>query len=389
MSSKTLNTRHSGSDHGRSILTPRSEVGAGNATPSTISLEGTPENGEDGKGRARSFSPSPPPLPSAPGPLSSMESTPEQEESTPDHSKPIFNMASQQDGQSIHITFNYPSGHRGPFEVKMDFASLLGLAIPGASSSMRSVRPPYQQYASATDASTQQLTNGGQVIIQAQGKGFHSLAPELRNRVYRLLFVKKQPVQLHAGRNFSRSSQFLCFQRQVHQEGASVLYGENMFVFDRSPHRIGRWFDDYIPETGYGHVEECLRVIGHHNISLLKDVTFIFTDAAKFTTPELDPEDRRFVNDAQLQRCLKRLGKYGKLDTITLNFDGKRMVTRTDRDFLGALTTIMANEVHLKGSFDTKIKAEILDFMVFPGSAGPLMSAWNKPWESRFGGRSR
>lgn len=386
MSSKTLNTRHTGSDHGRSILTPRSQGSAANATPSTVSLDGTPENGDAGKGRARSLSPSPPPLPIAPGVLSSKESTPEQEDCVTDYSKPIFDMTSQQDGRSIHMTFNYPPGHRGPFEVKMDLASLLGHPVPGVSSSTRLVGPPYQQYVSASE---QQLTSGGQAIIQSPGKGFHSLPPELRNRIYRLLFVKRQPVQLHAGRNLARSSQFLCFQRQVCQEGASVLYGENKFVFDRSPHRIGRWFDDYIPETAYGHVEECLRVIGHHNISLLKDVTFIFTDAAKFTTPELDPEDRRFVNDAQLQRCLKRLGKFGKLDTITLNFDGKRMVTRTDRDFLDALTTIMAKEVHLKGSFDTKIKAEILDFMVFPGSAGPLMSAWNKPWESRFGGRSR
>lgn len=274
------------------------------------------------------------------------------------------------------MTLNYPSGHKGSFEVKMDLASLLGLAVPGVPSSAQRVQPPYQEYSSG---SSRTPVAGRRTIFQPRGDGFRILPPELRNRIYNLLFVKEEPVHLHAGYDFSRSGQFLSVQRQVRQEGASVLYGENQFIFSRSSYGLGCWFDDHVPETGYGHVRRCFDAIGDHNISLLKDVIFILSDAPKATTPYLDVDERRFVNDAQLRGCLKRLGKHGKLDTISIQFDGKRMVTRSDVDFLTALTSIMAKYVSLQGNLDWKIKREICGFMLFPGSEGPVMRAWNKP----------
>lgn len=126
-------------------------------------------------------------------------------------------------------------------------------------------------------------------------------------------------------------------------------------------------------------MRRCFEAIGDHNISLLRDVTFVLCDALTATTPYLDADERRFVNDAQLRGCLKRLGKHGKLDTITIHFDGKRMVMRSDVDFLTALTSIMAKDVNLTGNLDPKIKREIYGFMLFPGSEGPVMRAWNKP----------
>lgn len=385
-----MHNRPSVGDHFLSDLAPEGRDSSSNATPPSLSLEHTPEVVEDEGARLHDSSLSPPPQPPAPARISWKEPTPEKEDKEVDHLRPIFNLTSSQAAQSLHMSFNYPSGHQGPFQVKIDLASLLGLVTSGDSSSLRGIQSPYQQYASASDSTQQQLTKGGQVVFESPSKGFHSLPPELRNRIYRMLFVKKQPVHLHAGYNLSRSSQFLSYQRQVYQEGASILYGLNKFVFTRSGYRVGRWFDSSISETGYSHIEECLRAIGHNNISLMQHVTFVFTDACRGTTPELTIESRRFVNDPNLERCLRRLGKYAKnLKTLTVNFQGKRMVTRTDKVFLDALATVMAKKVEIKGNLDPKIEREVKDFLIFPGSSGPWMKVWNKPWEMAFGRRCR
>jgi len=322
-----------------------------------------------------------PPQPAALGRIFSKESTPEEKYNPLDPTRPIFNITSStQAAQSLNMTFNYPSGHQGSFKLRMDLGSLLGLAAPGGPSSLPSIKPPYQQYAPAVSSTRRQIINSRRIIIQSPSKGFHILPPELRNRVYRMLFVKKQPVQLHAGRDLSRSSQFLSYQRQVHQEGVGILYGLNRFVFTRSAYHVGRWFDPVISATGYSHVEECLRTIGRHNTSLLKHVTFVFTDVSKNTNPDITIDERRFVNDKTLHRCLRWLGKYSKLDTLTVDFQGTRMVMRSDIYFLDALTTIVAKELHIKGSLDPKIEYEVEDYMTFPGKSEPLMRAWNKPW---------
>lgn len=383
VSSESLHERPSGEGHDLSNLASESQDPSSNS-------EHTSEVVGDEKARLRGLSPSPPPQPPAPARISWKEPTPEKEDKEVDHSRPIFNLSSSQAAQSLHMSFNYPSGHEGPFQVKIDLASLLGLVNSGDSSSLRAIQSPYQQYASAPDSIQQQLTKGGQIVFESPRLGFHSLPPELRNRIYRMLFVKKQPVQLHSGYNLSRSSQFLSYQRQVYQEGASILYGLNKFVFTRSSYRVGRWFDSTISETGYSHVEECLRAIGHNNLSLMRHVAFVFTDACRITTPELTLETRRFVNDPDLERCLRRLGKYAKnLKTLSVNFQGKRTVARTDKVFLDALTTIMAEKVEIRGNLDTKIEKEVKDFLIFPGSSGPWMKVWNKPWEKAFGRRCR
>jgi len=385
-----VNTSLSNKGYDPSALVPDSRDSFAIDTPGTSSSQINSEVVDEENARPRDFSSSPPPRPAAPACISSKEPTPKKTYEALDHNRPIFDItSSSQAVQSLHMTFNYPSGHQGPFELKMDLATLLGLVTPGGPSSSRSIQPPYQQYASAMDTSQQQLTKGRQIVIQSPGKGFHSLPPELRNRVYRMLFVKNRPVQLHAGWNLSRSSQFLSYQRQVHQEGASILYGSNYFVFTRSAYRVGRWFASKISETGYSHIEKCLRTIGHHNISLMRDVTFVLTDASKATNPNLTNDQRRFVNDTTLHRCFRLLGKHGNLDTFTVDFQGKRMVMRSDIVFLDALTTIKAKEVHIKGSLDPKIEWEVDDFLTYPGKSEPLMRAWNKPWEKAFGPRCR
>lgn len=63
---------------------------------------------------------------------------------------------------------------------------------------------------------------------------FCSLPAEIRNKIYRLLFVGlNNLIELEESRS-ARSAQFLRTCRQVHSEGMSILYGENTFEVEIS-----------------------------------------------------------------------------------------------------------------------------------------------------------
>ncbi|KAI9878293.1 MAG: hypothetical protein M1830_001350 [Pleopsidium flavum] len=360
----------------RRILTPRTRRFASDVTPSNNSLEEDPGSASGPMGRHRFSSPSPPPMSPQDAALSSIDLTPEQEDPMIDHFKPIFQMGFQP--SKLQLTFNCPPGQQGPFIVNLDLGSLLGIAAAQTSSSMGTVKPPYQQFASSNDFP-------GTIM----GKGFASLPPELRNRVYRLLLVRNKPVQFQVKRNNSRTAVFLRTSRQIYQEGRSILYGENQFVFSRVSDRTGAWFVPSRKEIGYTDMERFFRAIGPYNTSMLKNITINLSDALSPVTPELDPEDRRFVNDESLQRVLKIMGKHSKLKTIRLDFGGKRMVMRADTEFLDALTSFMAENVEIEGKIDAKIEKEVLLFMEYPGPLEPTLRSWNKGWQPRFGGRCR
>ena len=160
-------------------------------------------------------------------------------------------------------------------------------------------------------------------------------------------------------------------------------------MFSRVSDRTGPWFAPYREEVGYKDMERFFRAIGSYNISLLKDITLHLSDALPIITQDLEPEERRFVNEESLQRVLKMLGKHGKLESIQLTLAGKRMVTKADKDFLDALTSFMAKNVKIAGKVDAKIKKEVLLFMRSPGPYEPMIRSWCKPWEPAFGGKCR
>lgn len=85
--------------------------------------------------------------------------------------------------------------------------------------------------------------------------------------------------------------------------------------------------------------------IGTLNLSKLRYVSFQFVDAAPSTTPHLEDEERRFVNDPVLHHVLKLLGSSAQLSKIAFTFLGRRQLTRTDVSFLQALSSIKAEEV--------------------------------------------
>ncbi|KAI9878294.1 MAG: hypothetical protein M1830_001351 [Pleopsidium flavum] len=383
-----LNSRRTSAEGPSNLLTPtRNRRSVGSLDRSITIIEDASEQYNEYQGRPRSPSPFPPPLPRQPAALSGTNDASLEDEQFIDHSKPIFEMNSESGGTYLQLTFNCPPGQRAPFVVRLDLGSLLGIANAQASSVLGSGQTPFQRYTTAAGVpkTSQRL---GQHLLSTSGKGFHSLPPELRNRVYRLLFVR-QAVRFQFGGDNSRSSSFLRCSRQIYQEGRSVLYSANKFIFDRCSDRIGHYYDKYRPEVGYSDVEQFIRDIGQFNLSLIKEVNFNLTDADPKEIPELGVEPRRFVNNAALQRVLVLFGKYGKLDNLKIDFAGKRMVTKADKEFLEALTTVMAKEVKLVSKIDCKLEMEITYYMVFPGPSEPWIPSWNKPWESKYGRGSR
>ncbi|KAK0624135.1 hypothetical protein B0T14DRAFT_583360 [Immersiella caudata] len=59
---------------------------------------------------------------------------------------------------------------------------------------------------------------------------FLSFPPEIRNMIYRLLFICR--LRIIPADRYKLGSQLLCPKRQVHNEGMSILYGDNTFQFD-------------------------------------------------------------------------------------------------------------------------------------------------------------
>ncbi|KAI9739102.1 MAG: hypothetical protein M1834_007315 [Cirrosporium novae-zelandiae] len=180
--------------------------------------------------------------------------------------------------------------------------------------------------------------------------GFLSLPSELRNKVYRLLMAggKGTKVDFGRGTNFSRSSAFLATCKQIHEEGRTILYGENHFHLERCARRRGNYWDNNWTEVGWADVYRFLGDIDNCNIGLLRSITLHFEDASISDTPGLFADDRRFVNDNHLFSLLILLGKYGKsLKTVNMRFHGKRTVAATDHKFLQALTTVKAEKVFI------------------------------------------
>lgn len=144
-----------------------------------------------------------------------------------------------------------------------------------------------------------------------------------------------------------RSSQFLRTCKLVHNEGCSILYGENTFLFNRHFNTRGPFWESIPKEIGYQDVLQFLKMIGAENLQYLRDIKFVFDDALPRDTPYLDMqahEKRRYLNDEYLINCLRIL-RHAKLRKLLLRFIGRRSVLKTDIKFLGYLEQIKADEV--------------------------------------------
>ncbi|KAF2477807.1 uncharacterized protein BDR25DRAFT_207126 [Lindgomyces ingoldianus] len=288
--------------------------------------EGNPTQSRRTRKRKRTPSPSPPPL----DPII-YDEPPDQ--LSDDESVGMFHH--HPSTAPITLQFNVPLGFHGPLLVKLDRSLLVAPHSAAYNMEPRSTRRKLDTATPECQASSP----------EERRVGFTNLPPELRNKVYRLLFV--QDGEFHFGKpdNFCRSAALLRTCKLVHGEACSVLYGENKFVFDRNRHVRGPFWEPVQKEIGYKDVRQFLKMIGPENLAYLRDIKLILEDATPASTPYLHShEERRYLNDDHLIDCLRVL-RLAKLRKLFLNFLGRRMLVRTDVKFLGYLEQIKADEV--------------------------------------------
>ena len=273
--------------------------------------------------------------PSPPSPhLDPIEYRPQLEELTDDEmSRAVSRRAPKQ--PSITLRFDVPLGYHGPLLVKLP-SNLLKLE-DDTSRTMRQSKKHRLEPAPA-DA------------VQERHKGFTDLPPELRNKIYRLVFKRDDSFQIPAckpwgDRSLCQSGQFLSTCKMVHNEGCSILYGENSFAFERHEDTRSHFYEHEAKEVGYQDALRFLQMIGAENLQYLRELKIIFTDARPSNTPLLHTiEDRRYMTDNILISFLRVL-RHAKLRKISLAFSGRRKLQPTDDKFLRYLEQIKVDEL--------------------------------------------
>lgn len=235
----------------------------------------------------------------------------------------------------VELTFNVPLGFHGPLVVKLDKA-----LMANGDGAARDLQPKKAKRSIAASPGPSRNHAFG-----PHKTGFLDLPAELRNRVYRMLFVAHSPMRFNHPHNFCRSAAFLRSCKVVASEGCSILYGENTFIFERNRSTRSPFWDPVPKEIGYKDVRLFLKMIGPENLVYLRHIRFDFEDANPGVTPYLKTvEHRRYINDEHLIDCLRIL-RGAKLRKLELMFAGRRTLARTDVKFLGYLEQIRADEV--------------------------------------------
>jgi hypothetical protein len=253
-------------------------------------------------------------------------------------------------GRPIELTFNIPAGFKGPLVVKLDRELLTTAAAESSivkrAKSDSSASWLAKRYRKPKKVTTKCPAKRAAEKHSLHAKGFLKLPPELRNKVYSLLFVS--PTELRfASPAFSLSSAFLQTCKQVHDEGRSILYGENKFVFERNRNSRSPFWDPVAKEIGYKDMRRFLTMIGD-NLSLVRSVRVVFEDATPSSLPYVrTQEERRFIHDEHLIECLRILRRT-ELKALTLCFHGRKMLMGYDGSaFLERLCQIQADKVDI------------------------------------------
>ncbi|KAJ9611967.1 hypothetical protein H2200_003562 [Cladophialophora chaetospira] len=173
-------------------------------------------------------------------------------------------------------------------------------------------------------------------------KGFLDLPSELREKIYKLVFIVGKPVDFTANQNRCLSAQFLKTCKTVYKEGTAVLYGENSFHFSRETRVKGKYHHQVWREVAYKGVRKFLEEIHPSNVKLLQHVSFTFTDATDNRTRVVPGSlvHHRFVDDPHVHEILRLLAVNPGLKTFAVQFAGRGMVTQYDRRFVRGITEV-------------------------------------------------
>ncbi|KAJ4346557.1 uncharacterized protein N0V89_010488 [Didymosphaeria variabile] len=231
----------------------------------------------------------------------------------------------------IQLQFNVPLGFHGPLVVKLDRSMLL----QDMAYDMRPGRATRKILAEPAP----EPSDG-----QKKPLGFADLPAELRNKIYRHLFVTDTAVYFPDADKMSRSSQFLSTCKLVHNEGCSILYGENRFKFERNSKTRGPFWEPVPKEIGYKDIRQFLKMIGPENLLYLRDISLFLSDAIPSATPHLDHEARRYIRDEHLLDVIRTL-RQTKLRKINILFAGRRTLARTDTRFVDYLMQVKADVI--------------------------------------------
>lgn len=210
----------------------------------------------------------------------------------------------------ISLTFNVPRGHSGPFVVNIDLNSLVRQSLqPHAGHSRTKVRT---KISTMRDAPEKSSSSDGRV-------GFLSLPPELRNQIYRMVFVDENRLDFGDPKNLSHTAALLRTCRQIHSEGCGFLYSENKFYWRRHSVRRTPLWSNKGSEVGFRDIHRLLKSIGPANIALLRNIVWLFEDAIPSLNPQFTTaEERRFVQDDYLMSSLKLVARHGRLRKLEL-----------------------------------------------------------------------
>ena len=291
---------------------------------------GTPRGRADKTKRKRKRSPSPP----SPR-LDPIIYNPQLDELTDDETGGAFHRRTPKK-PPVTLRFDVPLGYHGPLLVKLDPA-ILKLEDTDKARGMRRSKKSRSANTQAT-------------AVQERPKGFSDLPPELRNKVYRYAFVRDKTFQIPACKpwgngDLCQSGQFLSTCKLVHNEGCSILYGENTFAFERHESTRGTFYEHEPKEIGYQDALQFLKMIGSENLQYLRHLKIVFNDARPSDTPRAySNEDRRYMTDDVLINILRIL-RHAKLRKLSLAFMGRRNLQRSDVKFLGYLEQIKVDEL--------------------------------------------
>jgi hypothetical protein len=239
----------------------------------------------------------------------------------------------------VTLQFNVPLGFHGPLFVKLDSALL--------KTNEEGVRHEMHHFKTKRPRIEIETPPAEDAAVSVRPKGFADLPPELRNTVYRHVFVRDATFEIpqrSANPGLCQSAQFLQTCKLVHNEGCSILYGENSFLFKRHHDIRAPFWEPKPKEIGYQDFLHFLKMIGPENIQYLRDLHMEFDDALPKHTPDLTIETRRYVVDEYLMNCLRIL-RDAKLRKITLTFWGRRQLFKSDIKFLSYLEQVKADEV--------------------------------------------
>jgi len=237
-----------------------------------------------------------------------------------------------------NMTITVPEGHQGPILLQIDPKSLPGSIAAQPLAPRPSTKRPRTTAPAPTSAPTSPPAK--------KRSGFLDLPPELRNEIYRQVFVADTRLDFAKPTNFSRGAAFLRTCRQVHAEGRSILYAENDFFFSRRTSRFGSFWHDDWRELGFRAIHAFVKAIGAPNLALIRTCSLQLEDATPCLNPDsMTHDDRRFVNDDLLMSILRALGDHARLRTLRVNFHGRRRVEATDARFLEYLSRVKADEL--------------------------------------------